>query len=81
MASKKASRTANATAPSVNLPEPLFVDIREAARRLGVKVWTIRTLCWTKKIRFVRQGKRKLLFSPADLSAYAANLLAESEVR
>lgn len=63
------------------LPEPLFVDIREAARRLGVKIWTVRTLCWSKQIRYVRQGRRKFLFSPEDLRDYAERLRAEAEVQ
>jgi hypothetical protein len=64
--------------PQASLPEPLFVDIREAGRRLGFTTWAMRTLCWAKKIRFVKQ-RRKYLFSPADLRNYAQRLLAESE--
>jgi excisionase family DNA binding protein len=68
--------------PSLNssLPDPFFVGIREAARRLGFTVWKMRCLCWAKEIRFVRQGKRKFLFSPRDLQAYAEKLLNESAV-
>jgi excisionase family DNA binding protein len=63
-----------------SLPDPFFVDIHEAARRLGVKVWTVRTLCWSKQIRYVRQGRRKFLFAPEDLRSYAEQLLAESDL-
>jgi excisionase family DNA binding protein len=88
MASRKAvnptpAQTPATPAPSVsthqeNLPDPLFVDIREAARRLGFTVWAMRNLVWGKKIRFVKRGRRKYFFSPADLKAYAERLLAES---
>jgi excisionase family DNA binding protein len=69
---------ANAPAPRfTNLPDPFFVDIREAARRLGFTVWAMRNLCWSKKIRYVRQGRRKFLFAPEDLKAYAEKLRAD----
>ena len=61
-----------------SLPDPFFVDIREAARRLGVKVWTVRTLCWSKAIPYIRIGRRKLLFSPEDLRAYAEKLRSDN---
>jgi Helix-turn-helix domain len=60
-------------------PEPLFVDIQEAARILGFAVWAVRNLVWDRKIRYVKRG-RKYFFSPADLRSYADKLLAESEV-
>jgi hypothetical protein len=61
------------------LPDPLFVDIREAGRRLGFTVWAMRTLVWAGEIRCVQRGRRKYFFSPADLRAYADKLLVESE--
>jgi hypothetical protein len=62
-----------------SLLEPLFVDICGAARILGFTVWAVRNIVWDHKIRYVRRG-RKYFFSPDDLKAYAAKLLAESEV-
>lgn len=83
MSSKKkavAATSAEAPTPSpeASLPEPLFVDISEGARRLGFTIWAVRTLCWSKKIRFIKRG-RKYFFSPADLRNYAERLLDESE--
>jgi Helix-turn-helix domain len=60
-----------------SLPEPLFVNISEAARRLGFTVWAMRNLCWSEQIPFVRFGRRKLLFSPDDLKTFAERLRAE----
>lgn len=73
------SAEAPTPSPETSLPEPLFVNIGQAARRLGFTVWAVRTLCWSKKIRFVKRG-RKYFFSPADLRNYAESLLAESEL-
>ena len=53
--------------------EPLFIDIRSAALRLGVTVWCIRNLVWAKTLRPVKHG-RKYLFSPADLIALSERL-------
>jgi len=72
MTSKKVPRSTAATIP-VNLPDPLFVGIGEAARRLGFKVWTVRTFVWAKLLKRVGH-RRKFLFSPADLVALSEKL-------
>jgi len=65
----------SAAVPSV---EPLLVDIRTAARMLGITVFAVRNLCWHREtarlLRPVRQGL-KFLFSPAALTEFASKLI------
>lgn len=63
--------------------EPLLVDIRTAARLLGISVFAVRNLCWHREtvrlLKPVRQGL-KFLFSPAVLTEFATKLVS-GEVR
>ena len=58
--------------------EPLLIDIRAAARTLGISVFAVRNLCWHREtarlLRPVRQGL-KFLFSPAVLTEFAVKLV------
>ena len=60
-------------------PAPLFVDIKSAARILGVSIFAVRNLCWHRETRLilkpVRQGL-KFLFSPVALNDFAAKLVS-----
>lgn len=62
--------------PSVT---PLLVDIRTAAKMLGVSVFAVRNLCWHRETRLilkpVRQGL-KFLFSPAALQDFATKVVS-----
>jgi hypothetical protein len=71
MSNKKGVEEESA-APAV---APLLVDIRFASRMLGVSVFAIRNLCWHRKLKPVRQGK-KYLFAPASLTDLAAKLVS-----
>jgi hypothetical protein len=79
MSSRKAVQQQTAIAiPAVQSSEPLFVDIKEAARRLGTSVFAIRNLCWNRdtarRLKPVRHGL-KFLFSPTSLTEFAAALV------
>jgi hypothetical protein len=80
-----ASKTSSAAAvPEFSqLPAPLLVDIRTAARTLGISVFAVRNLCWHREtarlLRPVRHGL-KFLFSPTALTDFAAKLV-EGEVQ
>ncbi len=56
--------------PPVALP-PLLVTIKDAAGLLGATVWAVRELLWSKKVPFVRIGRR-FLIDPADLHQFIA---------
>jgi len=51
--------------------EPLFVNIREAARMLGTTEWGIRQFVWSRQLIPVRFGKRKYSFSTHALREFA----------
>ena len=68
--SRKASRT---PAPVSTIPQlaPRLLNVSEAARYLGVRVWTLRTLTWNKQLAPVRIGEsRRLLYDRADLDQF-----------
>jgi hypothetical protein len=75
MSQKKSAPIGSPAVPSV---EPLLVDIRTAAQKLGVSVFAVRNLCWNRDtarvLKPVRQGL-KFLFSPAALSEFATKLV------
>lgn len=54
--------------------EPLAVDLREAARRLGVSPRTVATMVAERKIESFTIGRRRLV-PVAALSAYVAKAL------
>jgi len=64
--------------PAVAFPavEPILVDIKGAAHLLSSTAWTVRNLLWTKKIPFVKIGRR-FLIDPADIRAFIAREKAE----
>ena len=78
MSSSKAVQRQPEILSSAPTPAPLLVDIRTAARILGISVFAVRNLCWnrdTKRVlKPVRQGL-KFLFSPAALNDCAAKLV------
>jgi len=51
--------------------EPLLLDISAAARMLSSTIWTVRNLLWSKKIPFIKIGRR-FLIDPADLRDFIA---------
>lgn len=61
--------------PAVTPVESIAVNISTAARMLGVRVWTMRTLAWSGKLAHFRLGN-KIMFRPEDLRAFA-----EAQVR
>ena len=71
-------RLEQAVAPVVNPVEPLLLDIPAAARTLSTTVWQIRELLWSKKIPFVKIGRR-FLVRPADLRAFVDAQMAEAQ--
>jgi excisionase family DNA binding protein len=54
---------------------PLLVDLRTAALMLSVSVCEMRKLTRSKKIRYVKHGK-KWLVSPADLQQFVSRELS-----
>jgi hypothetical protein len=50
-------------------PAPLLVDIPTAAKMLSTTVWQIRELGWSKRLPYIKLGK-KWLFTPASLEAF-----------
>jgi excisionase family DNA binding protein len=61
---------------TIQLPEPLLLDIKSAAHMLSSTTWTVRNLLWAKKIPFVKIGRR-FLIDPADIRAFIAREKAE----
>jgi len=57
------------------MSEPLLLDIPGAARALSTTVWQIRELPWSKKIPFIKLG-RKFLMRPEDLRAFVSRRIA-----
>jgi hypothetical protein len=59
-------------------PAPLLVDIRTAARLLGISVFAVRNLCWHREtarlLKPVRQGL-KFLFSPVAVADFTQKLV------
>jgi len=56
----------------VSPTEPCVVpvlNIRDAARYIGICEWSLRQLVYARKIAFIQLG-RKYVFKPADLDAY-----------
>jgi len=48
-----------------------LLNVSEAARYLGVRVWTLRSLTWNKVLTPVQVGaSRRLLYDRSDLDAF-----------
>ena len=60
-------------------PPPLLIDLRTAAQLLSVSVCEMRKLTRSKKIRYVKHGK-KWLVSPDDLRQFVSRELSRSAV-
>jgi hypothetical protein len=60
-------------------PAPLLVDLKSAAKILGVTPFCVRNCCWHDEqrqiLKPVRHGQ-KYLFSPAALADFAAKLVS-----
>jgi excisionase family DNA binding protein len=56
-------------------PESLLVDLKRASAILGLKLWTVRDLVWSKTIPAHHIG-RKLFIKNSDLQAYVDGLIA-----
>ena len=66
MSHKKSS----STPVSIQL-EARLLNVSEAARYLGVRVWTLRSLTWNKVLTPVQVGaSRRLLYDRSDLDAF-----------
>ena len=48
---------------------PRLLDARDVAEILGTSVWTVRNLCWSGELPFVRVG-RLLRFDVSDLEEW-----------
>jgi len=57
------------------IPTPLLIDLRAAAQMLSVSVCEMRKLTRSKKIRYVKHGK-KWLVSPEDLQRFVSRELS-----
>ena len=64
---------AHAVTPPV--VQPMFIDIHAASAALGLSVFAVRTICWNKLLRPVRQGK-KYLFTPQMLTELRDKLVS-----
>jgi excisionase family DNA binding protein len=56
-------------------PAPLLIDLRTAAQMLSVSVCEMRKLTRSKKIRYVKHGK-KWLVSPEELRQFVSRELS-----
>lgn len=56
-----------------NVPELLLVDIPTAAKMLSTTTWQVRTLHWSRRLRFVKLGK-KFVVPIEKVRAFAASL-------
>jgi excisionase family DNA binding protein len=56
-------------------PTPLLIDLRTAAQMLSMSVCEMRKLTRSKKIRYVKHGK-KWLVSPDDLRLFVSRELS-----
>jgi excisionase family DNA binding protein len=56
-------------------PTPILIDLRSAAQMLSVSVCEMRKLTRSKKIRYVKHGK-KWLVSPDDLRQFVSRELS-----
>lgn len=66
MARNSRSQSASQSAVEQQL---LLITIPEAARRLSTTVWAVRELLWSKKIPYVKIGRR-FLIDPVDLMTF-----------
>ncbi len=58
--------------PNTGSPEPRLLDVREAARRLGLSKSTLDKMrCAGTGPRFIRATARAVRYDPADLDAFA----------
>jgi excisionase family DNA binding protein len=55
--------------------ESLLVDLKRASDILGLSIWTVRDLIWSKEIPAHHIG-RKLYIKTSDLRVYVENLVA-----
>jgi len=61
--------------PQPEIVTPLLIDLRRAAQMLSVSVCEMRKLTRSRKIRYVKHGK-KWLVSPDDLKQFVSRELS-----
>lgn len=61
--------------PVLTLSAPLLVDIPTAAEMLSTTIWQVRSLHWSRKLRFSKLGK-KFVIPVAKVREFAANFAA-----
>lgn len=69
----KQKTTAASVVPASAAPERLLVDIPTAAKMLSTTTWQVRSLHWSRRLRFVKLGK-KFVVSVEKVRAFAASI-------
>jgi excisionase family DNA binding protein len=58
--------------------EPLLISVKKAGEMLGLKPWTVRSLCASGELKAGKPGKEWLI-SPASVRDYAERITSQAD--